>query len=213
MFDDDKDVAKAGSSRLSVKKKGLSRRALLKAGAAVAGAAVGSDAFRGFPTIWAQEIKDIELRHVGVSYSVVKAIGDQAVEGPRLQGHDAEPRYLGRDQPLHHPARTPSISPISKGWQAKLAAKRGVIQGIEVKKIKEFDNILPIFTKGEIDGHKISAPGHLALRGDVHRQARLRPSCTTASPNGRPSCRRSTTPIRSATGPTSSTMPSPSGRT
>ena len=31
-----------------------------------------------FPTIWAQEIKDIELRHVGVSYSVVKAIGDQA---------------------------------------------------------------------------------------------------------------------------------------
>lgn len=40
-----------------------------------------------------------------------------------------------------------------------LAAKRGVIQGIQVKKIKEFDNILPIFTKGEIDGHKIPRQG------------------------------------------------------
>ena len=59
---------------------GINRRSLLKAGAAVAGAAVGSDAITGFPTIWAQEIKDIELRHVGVSYSVVKAIGDQAAK-------------------------------------------------------------------------------------------------------------------------------------
>jgi putative spermidine/putrescine transport system substrate-binding protein len=40
----------------------------------VAGAAVGTDAITGFPAIWAQEIKDIELRHVGMSYSVVKAI-------------------------------------------------------------------------------------------------------------------------------------------
>ena len=56
----------------------LSRRQVLKGAAAVAGAAAGSGAITGFPTIWAQEIKDIELRHVGVSYSVVKAIGDQA---------------------------------------------------------------------------------------------------------------------------------------
>ena len=57
---------------------GVSRRSFLNAGAAVAGVAAGSGAITGFPTIWAQEIKDIELRHVGVSYSVVKAIGDQA---------------------------------------------------------------------------------------------------------------------------------------
>ncbi|MDU6836097.1 MAG: twin-arginine translocation signal domain-containing protein, partial [Bradyrhizobium sp.] len=58
----------------------LSRRSLLKGAAALAGAAVGSDIVPGAPTIWAQEIKDIELRHVGVSYSVVKAIGDQAAK-------------------------------------------------------------------------------------------------------------------------------------
>ena len=68
----------AGTKVTTTKK--LSRRTLLKGAAAVAGAAVGSDAIRGFPTIWAQEIKDIELRHVGVSYSVVKAIGDQAAK-------------------------------------------------------------------------------------------------------------------------------------
>src|ERR1700744_166830 len=62
----------------SASRKQLDRRSFLKAGAAAAGAAAGSGVVTGFPTIWAQEIKDIELRHVGVSYSVVKAIGDQA---------------------------------------------------------------------------------------------------------------------------------------
>ena len=34
-----------------------------------------------------------------------------------------------------------------------------ILQGIEVKKIKEFENILPIFTKGELEGHKIPRQG------------------------------------------------------
>ena len=53
------------------------RRTILKSAAAVAGVA-GAQAITGFPLIWSQDIKNIELRHVGVSYSVVKAIGDQA---------------------------------------------------------------------------------------------------------------------------------------
>lgn len=56
------------------------QKKFLKGSAAAAGAAVGSGAIGGFPTIWAQEIKDIELRHLDVSYSVVKAIGDQAAK-------------------------------------------------------------------------------------------------------------------------------------
>ncbi|MGA0167125.1 MAG: twin-arginine translocation signal domain-containing protein, partial [bacterium] len=40
----------------------LSRRDLLKRGSAVAlGAAVGSQAITGFPTIWAQNIKNVTL--------------------------------------------------------------------------------------------------------------------------------------------------------
>jgi putative spermidine/putrescine transport system substrate-binding protein len=62
---------------------GATRRSFLKAGGALLGGAAGAGAITGFPTIWAQEIKDIELRHVGVSYSVVKAIGDQARRAAR----------------------------------------------------------------------------------------------------------------------------------
>ena len=112
----------------------LSRRALLKAGAAIAGAAAGSDAIRGFPTIWAQEIKDIELRNVGVSYSVVKAIGDQAAKD---LGFKVTMQNLDTSAAINRFISQPNTVDIAdlEGWQAKLAAKRGVIQGIEVKKI------------------------------------------------------------------------------
>jgi len=138
--------------------KGVSRRSLLKAGAAAAGAAAGSGALTGFPTIWAQEIKDIELRHVGVSYSVVKAIGDQAAKD---LGFKVTMQNLDTSAAINRFITQPNSVDIAdlEGWQAKLAAKRGVIQGIEAKKIKEFDNFLPIFTKGELDGHKIPRQG------------------------------------------------------
>ena len=120
--------------------------------------------------IWAQEIKDIELRHVGVSYSVVKAIGDQASKD---LGFKVTMQNLDTSAAINRFITQPNTVDIAdvEGWQAKLATKRGVIQGIEVKKIKEFDNILPIFTKGEIERQGGLAPGHLALRGDVHREA------------------------------------------
>src|ERR1700745_3899262 len=67
-----------GKTGLDAGKRGISRRQALKSGAALAGVA-GAEVV-GAPVIWAQDIKDIELRHVGVSYSVVKAIGDQAAK-------------------------------------------------------------------------------------------------------------------------------------
>ena len=65
-----------------------------------------------------------------------------------------------------------------EGWQAKLAAKRGVIQGIEVKKIKEFDNILPIFTKGESTATRFRARAFRPMRQCISK-SRIRPNCTT----------------------------------
>src|SRR5882757_3440570 len=148
----------ASSAKTSAKTKGFSRRAILKAGAAATGAAIGTDAITGFPTIWAQEIKDIELRHVGVSYSVVKAIGDQAAKD---LGFKVTMQNLDTSAAINRFITQPNSVDIAdiEGWQAKLAAKRGVIQGISAKKIKEFDNFLPIFTKGELDGHKIPRQG------------------------------------------------------
>ena len=133
------------------------RRSLLKGAAAVAGVA-GTQAITGFPMIWAQEIKDIELRHVGVSYSVVKAIGDQASKD---LGFKVTMQNVDTSAAINRFVTQPNSVDIAdvEGWQAKLATKRGVLQGIEVKKIKEFDNILPIFTKGEFGGKVVSRQG------------------------------------------------------
>src|SRR5260221_10917919 len=138
---------------MSSSRRKLGRRQLLKAGSAVA----GLQAF-GFPTVWAQEIKDIELRHVGVSYSVVKAIGDQASKD---LGFKVTMQNLDTSASINRFVTQPNTVDIAdvEGWQAKLATKRGVLQGIQVKKIKEFDNILPIFTKGAIDGKVVSRQG------------------------------------------------------
>ncbi len=143
------DIAAAG---------GISRRSVIKGAAAAAGAAAGSGALTGFPTIWAQEIKDIELTHVGVSYSVVKAIGDEASKD---LGFKVTMQNLDTSAAINRFITQPNSVDIAdvEGWQAKLATKRGVLQGIERAKIKEFDNILPIFTKGEIDGHEIPRQG------------------------------------------------------
>jgi putative spermidine/putrescine transport system substrate-binding protein len=139
------------SSKKTVKSK--TRRTLLKGAAAATGSAI-----TGFPMIWAQEIKNIELRHVGVSYSVVKAIGDQASKD---LGFKVTMQNLDTSAAINRFVTQPNSVDIAdvEGWQAKLATKRAVLQGIEVKKIKEFDNILPIFTKGEFDGKKVSRQG------------------------------------------------------
>ena len=137
---------------------GLSRRRLLGTAAATAGAAVGSGVITGFPTIWAQDIKDITLRHIGVSYSVVQAIGDQAskdlgfkVSMQNLDTSTAITRFITQPNSVD--------IPDLEGWQAKVAVPRGILQGIEVKKITRFDDMLPIFTKGEYEGKKVSRQG------------------------------------------------------
>ena len=54
--------------------KTISRRSVLKGGAAIAGAT----AVTGFPTVWAQNLKDVTLNHTGMSYSTLPDIAKQA---------------------------------------------------------------------------------------------------------------------------------------
>src|SRR6202158_5882725 len=123
MLDDDNASNDASSAKKPAKQKGFSRRALLKAGAAVTGAAIGFDAVRGFPTIWAQEIKEIELRHVGVSYSVVKAIGDQAAKD---LGFKVTMQNLDTSAAINRFISQPDSVDIAdlEGWQANVAETR-----------------------------------------------------------------------------------------
>src|SRR5262245_1765993 len=57
----------------------LNRRLLLK-GAAAGGAVVATEAIGGFPTVWAQNVKDVTLVVSGGSYAVIKEIGEQATK-------------------------------------------------------------------------------------------------------------------------------------
>src|ERR1700712_4479970 len=58
--------------------KSLSRRTILKGAAALSGLALGSNAISGFPTIWAQNVKDVVLRHAGPPVSAIPQIAEQA---------------------------------------------------------------------------------------------------------------------------------------
>ena len=58
----------------------ISRRRFLQGASAAAGLAVGSDAIRGFPTIWAQNVKDVTLLHAGPPVAAIPAIAEQATK-------------------------------------------------------------------------------------------------------------------------------------
>ncbi len=131
--------------------------------------------------------------------SVVKAIGDQAAMDLGFKVTMQNLDTPCRDQPLHKPCSIRSISPISRaGRPSSPPSAASSRASRSVKKIGDFDNILPIFTKGEIDGHKIPRQGISPYEAHVYREARFNRFELTASPNGQPSCRRSTTPTPSA---------------
>ena len=53
------------------------RRRLLKSAAATTGALAGSGALTGFPTIWAQNIKNVTLKQFGTGVSNQNAIAEK----------------------------------------------------------------------------------------------------------------------------------------
>ena len=57
----------------------ISRRTVLKGAAAAGGLAAGSS-IGGFPTIWAQNIKDVVLRHSGPPVTAIPRIAEQATK-------------------------------------------------------------------------------------------------------------------------------------
>src|SRR5258708_39185296 len=66
---------------------GIARRRMLKGAAGIAGAALGSGAVTGFPTIWAQNNKNIVLRQCGTGVSAInenagKGQGDLGINPP-----------------------------------------------------------------------------------------------------------------------------------
>jgi len=136
----------------------VSRRALLKSAAGVAGVAAGSGMIQGFPTVWAQNIKDVTLTHVGMSYSTIIDIARQA---SKELGFKVEMAVTDHPGFLNRVTTQPDSVDIADGelWQALLIVPRGSFQPIEVKRIKLWDKMTPIYTKGTFEGKTVSRQG------------------------------------------------------
>ncbi|HEY1933297.1 MAG TPA: PotD/PotF family extracellular solute-binding protein [Acetobacteraceae bacterium] len=137
----------------------LTRRTLLKSAAAAAGAAAGSGAITGFPTIWAQEIKNIVLHHAGPPVSAIPAIAAQAtkdlgftIQMQATENADLLNRFLSQSSNI-------DCADVAFTFQRYLVG-RNVLQAVPVAKFKNWDVTIPLFTKGVYsDGREASRQG------------------------------------------------------
>ena len=139
--------------------KGLSRRTVLKGAAASVGLAAGSGAISGFPTIWAQNIKDVTLLQVGGSYSAIIDIARKATEdlGFKVEMQTADHAAL-----LNRLVTQPESLDIAdtEFFFLMYTVPRGIIQPVDLTKYKWWDKVVPIFTKGQYpDGREVSRQG------------------------------------------------------
>jgi putative spermidine/putrescine transport system substrate-binding protein len=139
----------------------LTRRQVMKGATAMAAVTAGSTALGGFPTIWAQNIKDIKLVQVGGSYSAIIDIARQATKD---LGFQVEMQTGAHDALLNRFVTQPNSVDIADMEYFFLLhlVPRGVLHPIDLKRYKWWDKVVPIFTKGEYpDGRKVSTQGIL----------------------------------------------------
>ena len=103
----------------------------------------------------------IKLVHVGGSYSAIKDIADQATKD---LGFTVEMQIAPHDALLNRLVTQPQsidIADIEYFFQLHMLP-RSTLHAIDLKKIKLWDKVVPIFTKGEYpDGRKVSTQGVL----------------------------------------------------
>lgn len=135
----------------------MHRRDMLKAGA---GAAVAASGTLAAPMVWAQNIKDITLMHVGGAYSAMKPIAEQASKD---LGFKIEMQNLGFEPLVARVATQPNTIDIADLSFVSMPAitPRGVMQGMDISKIKLWDKMNPLFTEGKNpDGSDASIQGN-----------------------------------------------------
>lgn len=139
--------------------KRVSRRGVLKGGAAIAGAT----AVTGFPTVWAQELKDVTLVHTGMSYSTIIDIANQASKD---LGFKIEMSVVDHPGLLNRMVNDPNSIDIAdmEIWQTKVAVPQGVTQAVEIAKIKDWAKLTPLYTEGTFAGKEVSRQGDAPIK-------------------------------------------------
>jgi putative spermidine/putrescine transport system substrate-binding protein len=132
--------------------KGVSRRALLKAAAGLAGAAAGSGAITGFPAVWSQE--DKVLRYLGTAVNQSDDITKKVKEDT---GITIQNIVATTDDVTKRVITQPNSFDVldTEYFSLKKLVPSGNILPMDAKKIKEFDNITPVFTKGQLPNGKV----------------------------------------------------------
>ncbi len=144
---------------MTTQRERISRRTLLRGAAAAVGVAAGSDAIRGFPTIWAQNIKDVVLNHAGPPVTAIPAIAEQAtkdlgftVHMQAVENADLLNRFLSQPESI-------DCADVSLTYM-RYVIGRNVLQAIPLSKFKYWDKTIPLLTKGEYpDGRKAPQQG------------------------------------------------------
>ncbi len=141
----------------ATKKTGISRRNLLKSGAAAAaGAALGSGAITGFPTIWAQN--PITLRQFGTGVSNLNAIAEKCKAD---LGITLEMTATDSDAAAQRAVTQPDSYDIAdiEYWILKKVFPTGVIQPMDTSKLTYYDKIVPLFKTGKLLPDSVIAQG------------------------------------------------------
>jgi putative spermidine/putrescine transport system substrate-binding protein len=115
----------------------------------LAGAAAGSGAVTGFPTIWAQNIKDVTLRQFGTGVSNLNAVADKVKQD---LGFTLQMTALDTDAVTQKAVTQPRSYDIAdiEYFICKKVFPTGVLQPMQTGKLKLYDKIVPIFTTGHL---------------------------------------------------------------
>ena len=134
---------------------GISRRDLLKGGAALAGAAAGMSVL-GAPAILAAE--PVTLRYLSTATNQSPAIAEQAFKD---LGIKIEYVSVTTDDVTKRIITQPNSFDLvdTEYFSLKKLVPSGNLMGMDAKKIKLVDKLAPAITKGEIDGKKIGDQG------------------------------------------------------
>jgi putative spermidine/putrescine transport system substrate-binding protein len=137
------------------KSSGISRRKLLKSGAAAIGVAAGTS-ITGFPTVWAQN--PITLRQFGTGVSNLNAIAAKCKED---LGITLEMTAMDSDAAAQRAVTQADSYDIAdiEYWIVKKVFPAGVMQPMDVTKLTYYDKIVPLFIDGKLNPDSVIAQG------------------------------------------------------
>ncbi len=149
------------AARRNTNRKGVSRRNVLKGAVATAGLAAGSGVITGFPNIVLGD--EITLRYAGTAVNQHTQIAKKVKED---LGINIQYIPLTSDDVVKTAVTQPNRFDIldSEYWMLKKIVPSGNLQGMDTNKIKLFDKITTVFTKGEVNGKKIGDQGTAPIK-------------------------------------------------